>query len=305
MFKRQSAVRTKGKVKRRVIDPSKRMLIGQILIGLMLFGVSGLLLVGIWYGTRVSSLTIMTITVTGGETIDHEKVRSSVAQTLEGSYLGLIPRRFAWTYSEADVYTALRAIPRLKDPVVSRESGTELKVTFDEYLPYALWCTERTEGECVLIDETGYAFAPAPKLKGGALIRYRTLGTEPAVGTSITARESLARIAEFITLVQSGGIFDIVAVETDSAGDVFYIVAGGGEFKAALRDEASVVYDNLRTILESKEFSDIRPGAFQYIDLRFGSKVFVNEQPLAVATTTASSTEEVPPALDEVGTTTR
>jgi hypothetical protein len=294
MFKRQSPVRTKGKVKRRVIDPNKRMLIGQILIGVMLFSVFGLVLSGIWYGTRIGGLTIVTVTATGGETIDHEKVQSIVMQTLEGAYLGLIPRQFAWTYPQEEVYEALGLIPRLKDPVVRRESGTELSVTFDEYVPYALWCTERTEGECVLIDEMGYAFAPAPKLKGGALIRYRTLGTEPLVGTSITAKESLATIAEFIALVQADGKFDIVAVETDSVGDVFYIVAGGGEFKAALRDPAPVVYDNLRTILGSKEFSDIAPGNFQYIDLRFGSKVFVNDQEAGVASTTATSSISTP-----------
>ncbi len=294
MFKRQSAVRTKSKVKRRVIDPGKRMLIGQVLIGTMLFSVLGLCIAGVWYGTRVESLTIKQVSATGGETINHDKVIDAVQVVLEGTYLGLIPRRFAWTYPETEIYAALSGISRLKDPVVKRISGTELRVTFDEYVPYALWCTGRTEGECVLIDESGYAFTQAPNLKGGALIRYRTLGTEPMVGTSITAKESLATIAEFIALVHADGKFDIVAVETDSVGDVFYIVAGGGEFKAALRDPAPVVYDNLRTILGSKEFSAIAPGNFQYIDLRFGSKVFVNDQEIGAASSTATSSISTP-----------
>jgi hypothetical protein len=293
MFKRQSPVRTKGKVKRRIIDPNKRMLIGQILIGLMLFSVFGLLAAGLWYGTRIEHLTITAVTARGGETINHDQVSRVVAETLEGTYLGLIPRRFAWTYPEAEVYEAVRTIPRLKDPVITRESGSELKVMFDEYLPYALWCAERTEGNCVLIDEFGYAFAPAPKLEGGAFVRYRTLGTEPAVGMTMIPGDQLATIAAFIALVQSAGTFEIAAVETDSVGDVFYLVAGGGEFKATLADDAAVVFDNLQTILSAPEFTDIAPGNFQYIDLRFGSKVFVNEEPILADTVVATSSTEV------------
>lgn len=300
MFKRQSAVRTKGKPKRRITDPNKRMLLGQIIVGVMLFSVFGLLTAALWYGTRIDSLTVTTVTARGGETIDSQKVIAAVEGTLEGAYLGLIPRRFAWTYPESDIYAALRAIPRLKDPLVTRESGTELTVVFDEYLPFALWCTERTDGECLLIDAAGYAFGPAPKLKGGALVRYRTLGTEPTVGATVMSAASLQTIADFIALVQAAGTFEIVAVETDSVGDVFYIVAGGGEFKASLRDAAAVVYDNLQTILASPEFVAIAPGNFQYIDLRFGSKVFVNEEKpglassteSALSTTTATSTAQ-------------
>lgn len=289
MFKQQSAVRTKGKPKRRITDPNKRMLIGQILVGVILFSIFGILAAALWYGTRVESYTLTTITASGGETIDYTKVTETAAVILQGSYLGLIPRQFAWTYPEEDMYTALRAIPRLKDPVITRVSGTELQIEFDEYIPYALWCTERTEGECLLIDASGYAFGPAPKLKGGAFVRYRTLGTEPTVGKTVLPAEQLSTIADFISLVQATGTFEIAAVETDSVGDVFYIVSGGGEFKASLRDAAAVVYDNLQTILGSKEFSDIAPGNFQYIDLRFGSKVFVNEEKLQPATSTATS----------------
>ena len=63
MFKKVSAVHKKGKIKRRVIDPSKIMLMKQLGIGLAIFSVLGLVVASLWYGTRVSMLTISEITV--------------------------------------------------------------------------------------------------------------------------------------------------------------------------------------------------------------------------------------------------
>lgn len=293
MFKKQSPVRLKNKAKgkpaRRILDPSKRMLLRQLIIGLSLFAVLGLIITGIWYGTRIDSLTIQTINVSGGETISAEAVTAVIAPTLEGNYAGLIPRRFALWYPVDDVYAALATVPRLKDPMVTRTNGTTIVVTYDEYVPFALWCVDRSSDTCLFVDATGYAFSVAPKLKGGALIRYRTLGADPVVGERLATPAELTTMTDFIRLVSTELAFEIESVETDSAGDVFYILAEGGEFKAALRTPAPEVFDNLRTILAAPEFSDIKPGNFQYIDLRFGSKVFVNEELPTMASSTATS----------------
>lgn len=292
MFKKQSAVRTKGKPKRRILDPNKRMLLGQIFVGVLLFSFVGLLGTALWYGTRIERLSISTVTVAGGETIPHELVTRAVESKLDGSYLGIVPRRFAWSYPEEEIEAAVKTVPRIKDPVVTLTSDQEISVAFAEYLPYALWCQEKEEGSCLFIDVDGYAFGPAPKLEGGALVRYRTLGREPVIGDHLVEGAQLATVSSFIELVKNGGRFEIAAVEIDMAGDVFYIVSGGGEFKASLRDSAAQVYDNLLTIISSKEFTDIKPGTFQYVDLRFGSKVFVNEEkPGATSSTTATSSD--------------
>ena len=46
----------------------------------------------------------------------------------------------------------------------------------------------------------------------------------------------------------------------------------------AIVDSPASVIENLKTILVSEEFSHLKPGNFQYIDLRFGNKIFVNEE---------------------------
>ncbi len=293
MFKKTSAVHKKGKVKRRVVDPSKIMLLKQLAFGLLLFIILGFLVSVVWYGTRVSFLTITEVAVAGGETIPHTVVEKLAREKLEGTYLGIIPRKFAWWYPQTEIVKAISEIPRMKNPIVERDGGRLLTISFDEYQPYALWCADRTSSDCVFVDITGYAFGAAPKLSGGAFLRYRTLGRDMKVGASMAEPTELTTMETFVSLVESNLPFAITQIETDTAGDVFYIVGGGGEFKATLKDDAQKVFDNLRTILASKEFSDIRPGNFQYIDLRFGKKVFVNEEVGGVGTTTATTTQPV------------
>ncbi len=296
-FRKQSPVRLKekqkGKAARRIMDPNKRMLMRQLVIGFALFLVFALIVAGVWYGTRISSLSITTIEVRGGETIDHAVVEAGVRSQLEGAYLGLIPKRFAWWYPQAAVYDAVRGIPRVKDPQIERSSGTVLSVTFDEYVPFALWCVDRTDSDCLFIDETGYAFTAAPKLTGGALIRYHSLGAAPKVGDHMTSSQYLKTMSDFMQFVSRDAHFEISSVEFDSADDVFYILAGGGELRATLHDPAVQVFENLQAILSSKEFTHIKPGNFQYIDLRFGSKVFVNEEKIGVASSTDTGTSTV------------
>ena len=291
MFKKRSKVRTKQKVRRRTMDPGKRMLIRQLLIGLIVLVFVALAIVGLWYGTRLEQLTITTVNVSGGQTISHESVRKRAEAELEGTYIGLIPRRFTWWYPHEAILQAMKDVPRMKNLVVKRASLKEVSISFEEYSPYALWCNEQEKDKCLFIDNTGYAYSPAPNLIGGAMMRYRSLGSNPTVGSRLLDVNKLGNTTRFIDLIKTSSNFEVASVETDAVGDVFYILVGGGELKASLSVSAETVFENLQSILAAKEFSNLKPGSFQYIDLRFGNKVYVNDSPLPTSTSTATSSE--------------
>ncbi len=67
-------------------------------------------------------------------------------------------------------------------------------------------------------------------------------------------------------------------------------MVGGSELKTVASKDAQETIDNLLVVLASEEFAHLKPGNFQYIDLRFGNKVFVNEE-LAVPEEEAASEE--------------
>lgn len=279
--------------KRKAIAPEKLLLIKQGVIGVGITLVLALIGTGVWYGTRVPNLTIDTVTVVGGVTVDRELVRKQAAAALEGSYFKLVPKTFAWLYPQDEIASQISTIERVREVHVERISGTEVAVAFDEYVPYALWCEARGSTGCLFIDRNGYAFGKAPPLTGGSFVRYVDLAHEPELRAQAFPRDTVRATELFIESLERELGFFVTHVELDSAGDAFYTLAGGGELKATVTGDQQMTVENLATILQSDAFSHLAPGNFQYIDLRFGNKVFVNEEaPAPVgegATSTATS----------------
>lgn len=262
---------------------------------LVLIG-AALVITAIWYGTRIQSLTIDTVRVDGGQTIDHTEIETLVLKALEGVYLGLIPQRFAWLYPKTEILVSLEEVERIHNISISRVNGTELSVTFDEYTPEVLWCMSVESDECLFLDKNGYAFGYAPKLSGGSFLRFVKIGQPATLHEEMISNESFSSLLEIVELLEAQNWY-VSYIEVGQGDDSFLQIVGGGEFKVTLSQTPTETVENLFVILTSKEFQHIEPGNFQYIDLRYGNKVFVNEE-LAVpqgdtASSTASSSDEL------------
>ncbi len=285
----------------RRFDPATIHLLQQLAWGLLVISVCALMVTAVWYVTRLSALTISTVTAEGGITIPHAEVERRAAEVLEGTYLKLIPRRFVYAYPEDELLSAMGEIPRIKDVTLNRIGRTTLTIQYGEYVPDSLWCSARGATDCLFLDETGLAFGPAPDLKGGSFIRYYAPLRAFEVGQTPFGIDDYQITKEFTARLAETGWY-VQAIEIDSVRDVFYLLGGGGELKATLTESPEKILENLNTIRASKEFAHLTPDVFEYIDLRFGTKVFVNEKKEApalsegVATTTATSTPEDAPS---------
>lgn len=278
------------------LDPNTVVLLKHVGIGVLVISVVALLLTGIWYGTRVQSLTITDVEASGGETIEHGEVEQSVQAVLDGKYLGFVPRRFAWFYPRQEVLDEVLKTERLYNVMIVREGLTKLHISYDEYVPHALWCAFETES-CIFLDVNGYAFALAPKLSGGTFLRFITSGREAVIGEEVAEKKLYEYIQEIVQSLTERGWY-VSYVEIDQVGDVFLKVVGGGELKVSVDETSEKTVENLFVVLSSEEFQHIKPGNFKYIDLRFGDKVFVNEElatseSAVTSSTTATTSEEV------------
>lgn len=287
-------MKTNRKKRKRYLDPGILFLVKQVFLGIFVFTIITALLASIWYVTRLDFFTLEDITVEGGYTIDKNLVKTKAEAELTGDYLKLIPKKFSYFYPKDKLLLTISEVPRIKDVVVERKSRNGIHISFEEYLPDALWCNPNPSDQCYFIDDLGYAFSPAPNLLGSSLVRYISLENENDLKHNLTEPENYIKTKQFIDLVSQIGWF-VTRVELDAVGDVFYTFERGGEVKASLVDESDKVVKNLQTILESDEFSHLDPGTFLYVDLRFGSRIFVNEEItnlLEYSTTTATTTVE-------------
>ena len=262
----------------RKMDTNTLVMLKQVALGLLVISAVLLVLTAIWYGSRVQSLTLSKVEVYGGQTISHERLSNLAFGKLQGEYIGFIPRAFAWLYPDDEITAALSSIDRIHSIEVDRANGSTLHVTFQEYLPAALWCKTLLAIECVFIDDSGYAYAPSPNLAGGSLLRFIHTSQTPEIDKPLTSREDFMLLNQITDMLLENGWF-VSHIEIDKVRDAFLHIVDGGEFKVTLTQNPVVTVNNLNVVLTSEEFQDVQPGNFQYIDLRFGNKVFVNEVP--------------------------
>lgn len=284
--------RLQNKKRKKYLDPATAQILRQVFLGVGVFTFIAILISLVWYGTRVESFTISTVSASGGVTIDREVVKQAVEKELEGAYLRLIPKRFAFFYPEEKVLASVNQVERIKNVSVTRVSGTEVSVRYDEYIPDTLWCSLKEKDSCLFFDENGYAFDNSPDLRGESVVRYYTLERDIELKAQPFLPADYEATKKFTAALKNIGWF-VTKIEINTARDAFYTLARGGELRTSLTEAAELPFDNLATILQSEEFAHIAPGNFQYIDLRFGSRVFVNEEPLEleVATSTDSTTD--------------
>ncbi len=271
---------------RRSRGEERSVLRTQILIGAAIVCVIGVLFTAVFYGTRVRSLQIVDVQVHGGFTIPHSHVRTVVQQELQGTYVKLVPKTFTWFYPKTSIQKRLEKIPRLKQSEMTLE-GQELVVVFDEYQPQSLFCNE--DQQCFFVDHTGFAFAKAPSLTGSAFIRYTEKGKQVGVKTQAVEPDFMDETQAFSEKLAAELDLYVTHIQILDALDVLYTVSGGGTIKVSQRMSLNDTYNNLQTLLQSEAFMHLESGAFQYIDLRFGDKLFVNE--VTEEEKTASSSE--------------
>jgi len=249
----------------------------QFFVGFLVFMVLVAIVGAVWYGSRLEPFTIVKVNVVGGDTVKHEEIKSLVESELEGEYYSVVPKRFSWTYPEEKIVSAVESVSKVKEARLTRPDSTTVEVNFIEYNPVALWCLTRESLEgCIFLDDTGYAFSPAPPLSGNAMPRYFNQES-PAEGQNPFTYEFMRDTLSFTKLARQNFNFVAHGIEKVGVDEAVFELHGGGQIKITLREPINTTLENLRVLLGAPEFAHIAPSNFEYIDLRFGDKVFVNE----------------------------
>lgn len=266
----------------------------QILTGCSIVVTVALLCTLVYFVTRVESFQLRTVEVIGGQTIPHDAIVKVVESGIEGSYFKLVPKRFIPFYPHDALVESIFAFNRVKNVAIERSDNQTLAVVFEEYTPYALWCEHKDTESCLFIDSVGYAFSPAPVLEGSAFVRYVENGVTPQIKNASFDGDYIKQTNTFIENLKEKLSLYVTHVTKVGNYDVEYTISGGAIIKVSQTIPMEKTFENLETILKSKEFADTEPGSFQYIDLRFGDKVFVNEAKEVTATSSAEVREENP-----------
>jgi len=229
--------------------------------------------------SRLKSLNISDIEISGNKVVDTEAIKNVIEQQMAGKYLGLFPKTNLLLYPKKNIETELEnQFKRLENINLSIKNNKILEVSVDERTPEYLWCGAESNLEvekCYFMDENGYIFDQAPYFSGEVYFKFYGL---PAQTGSI---QNFKQLISFKDILISLGLKPI-ALYIANDGDIQIFLSGGSFVtapKIILRANADFenAAENLQTALTTEplqsEFKN-KYASLQYIDLRFGNKVY-------------------------------
>lgn len=246
--------------------------------------------------TYLPSLLLARIDIAGVSELSPALVRAAADTAIyDGSWF-VAPDNLLFLPKEK-MHIAVAALPRVKEASISRSSmfAQAVTVTVKERVAYADWCV--TGLECYLMDEGGFIFAHD---RGEAKVITTVFSGGIATGTPILG-----------TTFGSGHFHDLVDLAVQLRAQQFQThsisLETGQDFSAALSNaesassspfslratidaEMKTVVRNLQLALQSDVLRDAGP--LDYIDLRFGNRVYFKAQ--GAITPAAASVDTAP-----------
>lgn len=243
-----------------------------------------LLLGGLVALARASFLRITGVVVSGTSSVATSSVADAVNAHLVGSWLWVIPKNNIFLYPKEDIREALvRAYPQWKTVDVHAVDFHTVAVSATEREPAALWCASvatttpaaEVAAGCYTMDEDGVVYARASSASTTTTFVSYSGGKPGAVPWQYLSRDdfrALAALAAALSEVEPADSVRQVVVDDD--GDALAYFQNDFLLLFTLRDESGDVFERFTLALKSDPFHGKTLGNFEYLDLRFGDKLY-------------------------------
>lgn len=185
--------------------------------------------------------------------------------------------------------------PRIASAVVDKSFlSNSITVNVIERQTFALWCPTDVEaggsnGSCYDMDKTGFLFAQASAdaSSSAGYVLYGGIATSsPPIGQTFASGHTQGLVAFLGLLGQTGYTPLGATVESDQ--DFVVPLSQGFSVYASFGEDPGTLVSNLQLVLSSSSLSGQQPN-LEYIDLRFGDKVYYKLRGQSQAKSQASS----------------
>ena len=239
------------------------------------------------YISHRPSIRISKVELSGEVLVKEEDIELSTISYLNGSYLWLFPKDNAFLYPRNALIKNLKdKFKRIDTIDIHLKNFHILTVDITERKPEALWCDsvpnhggQMEDGSlserCYFMDGNSVVFAEAPQFSGDAYFKYYGLvDTSTPIGMQYLASTTLfVQIVNFVDLVKSLSLKPIYIVGKDD-GEFSMMLSTGGQIYFDTKESLSKTSENLKALMHSPVFSSGAQNNIDYIDLRFGNKLF-------------------------------
>ncbi len=253
------------------------------------------------YITNASFLRIQKIVVQEVKYTERSEIELTVKEQLEGRYFGLFSKSNALIFSRPKIANEIKKkYPSISKVDVDLKGVSTIDIQLEEYIATAIWCdipvtpattlihdaegVEKTsvipqvvnsfrDQNCYFLNEEGIVFSPTKYDSSTEIVKtFGFIETDP-LKKNFSNPKTFKDLVEFIKLLRR---LNIVADQIwTTNGEVYAILTQQG-VKIYIDSESDVVsiFDNLETVMKRDAINQAQLSNIDYIDLRFGNRVF-------------------------------
>lgn len=232
---------------------------------------------GLVYLARLPYLRVGPIEIRGAMTLPPQRIEAEIRQELAGPVFRFLPRDNFFLVSAESIERRLRGrFPQIETVNVGKRFPNRLIVAVGERQLWGVYCERPDETKpprtCFYLDTHGVAYSEVAAVEGWLLpvIYAPVLDGDGGTAVAPATLEFYSRAREALAVIDAHLL--AATVSTSTPDDIRLSLAEGWELWVSTNRPVGEWLTVLRTVLE-KEISD-RRGELEYVDLRFGNKVF-------------------------------
>jgi len=245
----------------------------KIISSLIVVAIFSLVALFVWLINK-PQLQIADISIKGSETLNPQSLINIVRNDIEGKKMWFIPKSSVVFYPSGKITQDIYAFDhRIKKVDISVNTSRNLTVEILEHKPSFLWC-DNTD-VCFYANDDGYVFEETENKNKGLFVVFENGLTEGEPLGQMWREGDLGSIKDFIEFFKNE---NLVVRRVVYGGEVDYgfYLDNGIEIKIDLDESISTV-QNYLDIFISQNFEYFKQGLYEYVDARFGKKIFYKE----------------------------
>lgn len=232
-----------------------------------------ILFVLIWL-SKQDFLNVKSVEVSSSGLVDGSEIKSKALDIISKNAFFFFPKTNRFLIPKDEIESAvLEDFPRVGSIDVKIDSD-KLLLTIVEREPSYLWCNLGEARDCFLVDESGFAYAPAPTFSGRSFFEFKlSFDNTSPLGRNILPTEDFQSYARFVSSVKRLGIKMNYLLLTEDRALLELSSKTAILFKP--KQDLVLLAENIKLIQgNTRLLSDDSLSELEYIDLRFGNKVY-------------------------------
>ncbi len=226
----------------------------------------------------------------GEQIVKAEEIINDTTSFLSGNKFLIIPKRHIWFYAKDELQAhLLEAFPRLESSSLISGFPNKLTITVVERSPVMLYCESNLN--CFFINKAGVAYTRSPSFSPGVFLEWRASSTSIKAPAAVGTAAGIERLLNLkVVILQVLNLLDLKGWQINyfeqTADEDFTFTVTPTRATSTARTSWQIMVDNetapvtvgnnlhaaLSAILKDSKDKTLPP--LQYVDVRFGKKVF-------------------------------